>query len=80
MTIFLPKAKMNRIYKMKRPLIELSRKEVTFLATAETLPLSVDSTNHTVQSTRSQIRYLLLPLIVRLGFSAFDKNLEFDQL
>jgi tRNA(Ile)-lysidine synthase TilS/MesJ len=74
MTVFLPTVKTIRFYKIKRPLIELSRKEVTFLTTIEALPLSVDSTNQTGQSTRSQIRYLLLPLIVRLGFSAFDKN------
>lgn len=70
MTVFLPKAKTNQFYTIKRPLIALARKEVTFLTTVQALPLSVDSTNQTVQSTRSQIRYLLLPLIVRLGFSA----------
>ncbi|MEY4350758.1 MAG: hypothetical protein RL078_819 [Bacteroidota bacterium] len=76
MTVFLTKVKTKRFYTIKRPLIELSRKEVTFLTTVESLPLSVDSTNHTFQSTRTQIRYLLLPLIRRLGFSAFDKSIN----
>lgn len=75
MAIFLPKSKTNNgFYMTKRPLIELSRKEVTFLTTIEALPLSVDSTNQTIQSTRSQIRYLLLPLIEQLGFCSFEKN------
>jgi tRNA(Ile)-lysidine synthase TilS/MesJ len=72
MTVFLPQTKTKQFYTIKRPLIDLSRKEVTFLTTIEALPISVDSSNQTLQSTRSQIRYLLLPLIGRLGFSAFD--------
>jgi len=74
MTVFLTKGKTKRFYTIKRPLIDLSRKEVTFLTTVESLPLSVDSTNQTFQSTRTQIRYLLLPLIRRIGFSVFDKS------
>jgi tRNA(Ile)-lysidine synthase TilS/MesJ len=76
MTVFLSQSKKSRSYRVIRPLIDLVRTEVTFLTTLEALPLSVDSTNQKGQSTRSQIRYLLLPLIDRLGFSSFEENAD----
>lgn len=61
-------------YVVKRPLLGFARSEITFLTTLEDLPVSVDSTNRLGGSSRSQIRYLLVPLIRQFGFSSFEDN------
>lgn len=76
MTAFLSHRRAKGFYQLHRPLLELSRDEVTFLTTCDRLPISVDSTNQLGQSTRSQIRYLVLPLISRLGFTSFEENFD----
>lgn len=67
-------------YAVKRPLLDFTRSEVTFLTTLENLPVSVDSTNRLGGSSRSQIRHLLIPLIRQLGFSSFEEKLSIFEM
>jgi tRNA(Ile)-lysidine synthase TilS/MesJ len=73
MALFLSQATKRHPYRLKRPLLGLTRAEVTFLMTVINIPISADSTNQAGQSTRSQIRYALLPLIYQLGFHGVDE-------
>ena len=83
MALFLAKAAQAKgvfHLKLKRPLLDMSRAEVTFLTTVEGLPISVDSSNRLGGSSRSQIRHLLIPLIDDLGFSSFEDQFSIDEL
>lgn len=73
MTVFLSTSRAKGGYCVKRPLMDLSRSEVTFVTTLARLPISVDSTNLLCYSSRAQIRYLLFPLLYQLGFHAFEE-------
>lgn len=63
-------------YWVKRPLLDLTRSEVTFLTTIEALPVSADSTNRLGGSSRAQIRHLLVPLIRQLGFASVEDHIS----
>ena len=81
MALFLAKAAQAKgVFHLKRPLLDMSRAEVTFLTTVEGLPISVDSSNRLGGSSRSQIRHLLIPLIDDLGFSSFEDQFSTDEL
>lgn len=80
MTLFLPHGYQPRTYRVSRPLMNFTRAEVTFLTTMEGLPISVDSTNYMGRSTRSQIRYGLVPFLEQLGFDQLEDLVDIDEL
>lgn len=76
MSLFLAKAsKKSGFYRLSRPLLDFTRTEVTFFTTLEGLPVSVDVSNGLGRSSRSQTRYLLLPLLHQLGFASLEDTL-----
>ena len=54
--------------KVYYPLSSFYRSEVSFLQQLFHLPLYPDQTNLSLENTRAQVRYTLLPIIKRLGF------------
>jgi len=79
MSLFLAKAsKRSGSYRLSRPLLDFARTEVTFFTTLEAVPVSVDATNGLGTSSRSQMRYLLLPLLHQLGFSSLEDTLPLE--
>lgn len=54
--------------KVYYPLGSFYRYEVSFLQQLFHLPLYPDQTNLSLENTRGQVRYTLLPVIKRLGF------------
>ena len=57
--------------KVYYPLSSFYRSEVSFLQQLFHLPLYPDQTNLSLENTRAQVRYTLLPIIKRLGFEGF---------
>ena len=54
--------------KVYYPLSSFYRSEVSFLQQLFHLPLYPDQTNLSLENTRAQVRYTLLPIVKRLGF------------
>lgn len=61
------------------PLNSFYRYEVSFFQQLFHIPVYPDQTNISLENTRAQVRYTLLPVIKRLGFG-FDTNKEKDAL
>lgn len=57
---------------MRRPLILLTRKDARLLVASQRLPVYPDQTNFECYTTRAQIRYLVFPLLAKLGFTFFE--------
>ena len=55
-----------------RPLGRLSRHETGFIVHAHQLPVYPDRVNSTYTNTRAQIRYIILPLLAKMGFGTTD--------
>lgn len=53
-----------------RPLGALGRQETGFVARIHHLPVYPDISNMACETTRAQIRYIILPLLTKLGFGA----------
>jgi hypothetical protein len=76
MSFFLARvAKRAGSYRVSRLLLDFTRSEVTFFTALEALPISVDTTNRLGGSSRSQIRYLLVPFLRQLGFHSLEDTL-----
>ena len=60
---------------LSRPLLGLTRNELNFLCTYWKLPVYSDQTNLNIQNTRSQLRYVMFPLLDSLGFLNSTENL-----
>lgn len=54
-----------------RPFLPVNRAEIRLLCYLEKLPLYPDQTNFDQQTTRSQLRQTVFPLLCQLGFSQF---------
>lgn len=61
------------------PLNSFYRYEVSFFQQLCHIPVYPDQTNISLENTRAQVRYTLLPVIKRLGFG-FDTNKEKEGL
>ena len=61
--------------KVYYPLSSFYRYEVSFLQQLFHLPLYPDQTNISLENTRAQVRYTLLPVVKKLGFG-FPPNKE----
>lgn len=72
----LPDSKPTKVY---YPLRSFYRYEVSFLQQVFHVPLYPDQTNISLENTRAQVRYTLLPAIKRLGFG-FATHKEEDSL
>ena len=55
-----------------RPLMLLTRNDTRLLVASQRLPVYPDQTNFECITTRAQIRYLVFPLLVKLGFTFFE--------
>lgn len=56
---------------VRRPLLSVNRAEIRLLCYIEKLPVYPDQTNFDRQTTRSQLRQTVFPLLHKLGFSRF---------
>lgn len=63
--------------KVYYPLGSFYRYEISFLQQVFNIPLYPDQTNVSLENTRAQVRYILLPLIKRLGFGPIKKEQKF---
>lgn len=62
-------AKMSIIHTtVTRPLRALRRHETGFIVHTQHLPIYPDTTNIACKTTRAQIRYIILPLLTKIGF------------
>lgn len=57
---------------VRRPLMLLNRSDTRLLVTSQRLPVYPDQTNFECRATRAQVRYLVFPLLARLGFTFFE--------
>lgn len=57
---------------LRRPLMLLERKDTRTITAGQRLPVYPDQTNFECRTTRTQIRYLVFPLLAKLGFGFFE--------